>query len=80
MIITEAQMRDRLRAACEAAGGQTAFAREIGVTRQFIGQILTGEKSPTEAIRNRLGLAGAPQRVYVVLPTKEGKRREPDTL
>ena len=72
MIITEAQMRDRLRAACEAAGGQAAFAREIGVTRQFIGQILTGEKSPTEALRNRFGVTGAPQRFYAVLPIPEG--------
>ena len=71
-IITEAQMRDRLREACAAAGGQAAFAREIGVTRQFIGQILAGEKSPTKAIRNRLGLTGTPQRVYVVLPISEG--------
>jgi len=31
MIITEAQMRDRLREACAAAGGQAAFASAAAV-------------------------------------------------
>lgn len=68
-IITEDQMKERLREACKAAGGQAAFGREIGVSRQFIGQILSGHCPASKAVCNKIHLTGETRRVYVVLPT-----------
>lgn len=39
-VITEEQMRDRLRQACKAAGGQAAFARSAGASPAYVSDVL----------------------------------------
>ena len=65
-IVTEDQMRERLREACKAAGGQAAFGREIGVSRQYIGQIFAGLCPASKAVCNKIRLTGETRLVYVV--------------
>ena len=46
---TADQVRDRLRKACEAAGGQAAWARKHDVTRAYVSAVLNGTQEPTRA-------------------------------
>jgi DNA-binding transcriptional regulator YdaS (Cro superfamily) len=50
-----------IRQAVACAGGQAAFAKQIGVRRQYIGQVLNAERPVTDAILRAAGL----QRVVV---------------
>jgi hypothetical protein len=47
----------QLRAACEKAGGQSAWARAHGVTQQAVSLVLTGRRAPGPRILDALGLA-----------------------
>ena len=54
-------VRAMLRAECEKAGGQTAWAKGHGVSPQFVCDVLSGYRAPGAAIANGLGLVEAPR-------------------
>lgn len=45
-----------LNQACRAAGGQSAFAAQIGVSRQYIGRVLSRHAEPGQKILDALNL------------------------
>lgn len=47
----------RLRAACQAAGGQKAWAERHGVSPQYVCDVLNARREPGAAILAPLGLA-----------------------
>src|SRR5690348_2357481 len=49
-------VRKLLREACTAAGGESAFARQAGVTQQLVSLVLTGRREPRGKILDVLGL------------------------
>lgn len=51
-----------LRKRCEQAGGQSAFAREHGVSRQYIWDVLAGKKPPHSKLCKVLGIEPAGMR------------------
>jgi|HubBroStandDraft_4_1064222.scaffolds.fasta_scaffold122747_2 hypothetical protein len=52
---TEEQMRQLLREACDKAGSQRAFALANGVSAQYVGAVLMGDKVMSEKIGKALG-------------------------
>ena len=52
--LDEKALKD-LRKAVKLAGSMSAYARSIGVTRQYIHQVLTGKQQPGPAILDALG-------------------------
>ena len=52
--LDEKALKD-LRRAVKLAGSMSAYAREIGVTRQYIHAVLSGKQQPGPAIREALG-------------------------
>lgn len=55
----------RLRAYAKACGGGAAAARAIGISPQYLSDIVSGRRDPSERVCRRLGLRRAV--VYVVL-------------
>lgn len=55
-MLTEIQVIERLRAACEAAGGQKAFAELHRLTPGYVGDVLHGKRPPADRILHALGL------------------------
>lgn len=55
-IITEEDVRDRLRRACEAAGGRQQWSDAYEVSPQYVGDVLRGQRKPGEKILRALGL------------------------
>jgi len=52
--LDEQAIRD-LKKAVKLAGSMSAYAREIGVTRQYIHAVLSGKQQPGPAILDALG-------------------------
>ncbi|MBS7789257.1 helix-turn-helix transcriptional regulator [Roseococcus sp. SDR] len=46
----------RLRAACEAAGGQGAWAERHGMSAAYVSEVLNAKREPGPAVLNALGL------------------------
>ena len=59
-ILTDEDVRDELRKACEEAGSQSAWAKKHGVGCSYVSDVLTGRRGPGPAILAALGceLAG----------------------
>lgn len=55
-------VRALLRARCDQAGGQAAFARKLGVKRQYIWAVLTGLQPPHARLCEVLGIEPAGMR------------------
>ena len=55
-MLTSAQVVKRLRQATVDAGSQAALAREIGVSRAYISDILAGQRQPYGRVLTYLGL------------------------
>ncbi len=53
--VTLANLRVELRCRCEAAGGQSAWARRTGFSASYVSDLLTDRREPSEAIANALG-------------------------
>lgn len=53
-----------LRAECEKAGGQAAFARNHGMSRQFVNDVLSGA-NPGPTILRALGLRAVTRYVRI---------------
>ena len=56
-LLTADQVRDRLRKACEAAGGQSQWAKSEGVSVQYVNDVLRGRRDAGISIAEGLGLA-----------------------
>lgn len=54
--MSEAAVRQVLRAAVEKAGNQAAFARAHGVGQQYISELMRGTRAPSPRILEALGL------------------------
>lgn len=54
--ITIEGVRTRLKAACDKAGGQTAWAEQNGLAQPYVSQVLSGMQAPGPAILSKLGL------------------------
>ena len=52
---TTEEIRNLLKKACEKAGGQAAWARRNGVSAQFVGDVLLGNRSPGKRIASVFG-------------------------
>ena len=55
-MLTETQVIERLRAACEAAGSQRAFAQAHQFTPAYVHDVLHGRRPPADRILDALGL------------------------
>jgi hypothetical protein len=55
-LLTDDELRERLRAACAEEGGMRAFGRKHGITAVFISQVLNNQKSPTPRLARLIGL------------------------
>ena len=69
--ITEAELRARLRAACDAAGGQKAYADSIGVSEALVSLVLLGKQSAGPAISRPLGFTKHIERRYIPITKSE---------
>ena len=52
--LTEKAVLRRLRAECEKAGTQAAFAKRCGVGHSYVRRVLCGERPPCAAILSKL--------------------------
>lgn len=71
-LLTAAQVRERLREACKEAGSQSAWARKVGISKQFLSTVLLGHVDPTELMAEALGLTRVAR--YVVPRTIDEAR------
>lgn len=55
-MLSEDDIRERLRAAIAAAGSQQAFARQCGISAQYINDVVRGRREPGHKILDALGL------------------------
>lgn len=67
--LTIEDVLDLLRREVKGVGTQEAFAEKAGVTQQYVGDILRGQRKPGEKILDALGL----QKV-IVYTEKEAKK------
>jgi len=56
------EVRALLLKACEAAGGQRAFAAENGIAVQYVNAVVRGQRSPSDVICSALGIEDAGRR------------------
>lgn len=54
-MITEQQIIERLRKACEKAGSQRAWAERNGVSEAYVTDVLKGRRRPGNSIACRFG-------------------------
>jgi DNA-binding transcriptional regulator YdaS (Cro superfamily) len=54
--MTEDEVREEARLACQIKGSQTAFADEIGVSVPYLNDFLKGRRQPGPSILRALGL------------------------
>jgi Na+-translocating ferredoxin:NAD+ oxidoreductase RNF subunit RnfB len=67
------EMRVMLRAACDAAGSQTAWARANGVSTAYVNDCLAGRREIGESIAKAMGYQ--PVRMYKEMPRhRQGAR------
>ena len=55
-ILEVRDVKKLLKKAVSAAGGQSAWAREVGIPRSVINLVLQGRRKPTQSIITALGL------------------------
>lgn len=55
-MLTEQEVRDRLRAAVEAAGGQRAFAEAHNLTPAYVNDVLHGRRALADRILAAIGV------------------------
>jgi transcriptional regulator with XRE-family HTH domain len=55
-MLSEQDIRERLRAAVAAAGSQQAFARQCDISAQYINDVLRGRREPGQKILTALGV------------------------
>lgn len=73
---TTDEMRAMLRAACEAAGSQIAWAKANGLSSAYVSDVLAGRREPGRSIAEAFGYQ--PVTMYVEVQRAQraaGKRR-----
>lgn len=53
--ITMPELRQALVQACERAGGQAAWSRQVGFSPAYVSELVNGSREPSEAVANALG-------------------------
>ena len=59
--LTAEQVRERLRKACEAEGGQAAWAKRYGVSPQYVNDVLSRHRLPGAMIASGLRIVENPR-------------------
>ena len=54
-MLSQEDMRNVLRHRCEQAGGQSAYARQIGICRSMINNVLIGEREVGPELASKMG-------------------------
>ena len=67
-VLDDNDVVERLRLSVKRAGGQSAFARQTGVSRAHLNRVLSGKRLPSRSIINALNLGV----VYVALDQSAG--------
>jgi len=55
-LLTEQQVRERLQAACDLAGGQRRFAEAHGLRESVISETVNARRAPGQAVLTALGM------------------------
>lgn len=55
-MLTEQDIRDRLRAAIEKAGSQAAFARQHDISLQYVNDVVNGRRDIGQKILDAIGV------------------------
>lgn len=58
-ILSPAEVRERIQAACVEAGSQIAFAERAGVSTSFLSNVLAGRRTPGAKLLRLMGLQKA---------------------
>lgn len=58
-ILTDGDVRARLNAACEEAGGARPFARRHGISSSHVTETLNGSRAPAPQVAKALGIVRA---------------------
>ncbi len=53
--LTEDELRELLRAECEKAGSQTAWAQSADVSTAYVSDVINGRRQPGDSILRALG-------------------------
>jgi hypothetical protein len=69
--LTEADARELLVRAIDAAGSAEAFARQVGCSAALVSQALLGKRAIGRMLGGKLGLLAAPATVYQYLRRDE---------
>lgn len=54
--LDEAELYAVIRREVQAAGGQSAFARKLGISAAYVSQIVNAHREPSDAVLARIGL------------------------
>ncbi len=68
--VDRADIYRMLTAEVAKAGSQAAFAARYGVSRQFVGQVLNGERDASSAMLDTIGVRLRVTRFYEIVETK----------
>jgi hypothetical protein len=55
-MLTEQEVMDRLRAAIAAAGSQAAYARQQGISLQYVNDVMRGRRELGQKVLDALGV------------------------
>ncbi|KQP62142.1 hypothetical protein [Methylobacterium sp. Leaf112] len=70
-MLTTEQVRERLKARMEEAGGATAWGRANRISPSYLGDVVKGRRTPGAAVLRPLGLVRL-EHVYAEAPVQEG--------
>jgi DNA-binding transcriptional regulator YdaS (Cro superfamily) len=71
-MLTEADVRDRVKALARARGGIRALARQLGVSPSYVSDVCNGRRAPGPPFLRALGL-------HKVTGYQEGQSGEPSS-
>ena len=55
-MLTRAEVKQRLRDACAKAGSQNKWAKRVGLSQTYVGNVLMGKIAPGPSLLKALGL------------------------
>jgi DNA-binding transcriptional regulator YdaS (Cro superfamily) len=62
--LTKDELIQVLSKACDAAGGASTWAKSVGISKQYVSDVLNGRTQPGEAIAHALGYERQVQVTY----------------
>jgi hypothetical protein len=69
--MTHRQLLRHLNAVCLEHGSRAAYAREIGISPQFISNVLSGTRQPSKRLLKALGLVRIVRKTISYEPIKD---------